>query len=502
MVRRILWVGLLVALLIAVNTGGYASAQVGTVAQIIHEVQPGDNLVRLAHRYGVSIGAIAVRNGLKGPVIEVGRQLIIPRTDAAEVPSLAGRDPGEYLVYVVRSGDYLGLVANQYGSTVKDIIEASNLTSPLIVTNQFLIIPPRMGSGVGIVVEGDQEKVDNTEGGEETGMDGSPEQVNVAAGEEDIVVGVSQEQAEAVESGEGPDKLVTDDETRMRQELQDAGYPYAFTESHDEIVRVYQETVNRITARPSGDIRSTPAEVITEYWSYVNERRYEQAWALLTDDFRNRAHGGEFEDYASGYNEMALCKVYSEHVDTTSDDGNRAVVHSRVTYETGPSCEPLQFEMVLNMEMAPVSGGWAIEAVAIGMEDEASVLGSPPESSSSRWIDIDISSQMVSAMEGDRRVRQLVASTGISRYPTVTGQFWIYVKHLQADMRGVDFGVPWHFPDVPYVMYFFRGYGVHGTYWHDNFGTPMSHGCINLSISDAEWLYNFSRVGTLVNIHY
>ncbi|GIS67538.1 MAG: hypothetical protein CM1200mP6_06060 [Anaerolineaceae bacterium] len=51
-------------------------------------------------------------------------------------------------------------------------------------------------------------------------------------------------------------------------------------------------------------------------------------------------------------------------------------------------------------------------------------------------------------------------------------------------------------------MYFYSGYGIHGTYWHDNFGTPMSHGCINLTIDDPEWLYNFSDIGTPVKIHH
>jgi lipoprotein-anchoring transpeptidase ErfK/SrfK len=105
-------------------------------------------------------------------------------------------------------------------------------------------------------------------------------------------------------------------------------------------------------------------------------------------------------------------------------------------------------------------------------------------------------------MKGEQQIREFVISTGTARYPTITGQFQIYIKHLKADMRGVDLGVPWYLPDVPYVMYFYSGYGIHGTYWHDNFGTPMSHGCINLTIEDAEWLYNFSEIGTSVKIHH
>ncbi len=63
-------------------------------------------------------------------------------------------------------------------------------------------------------------------------------------------------------------------------------------------------------------------------------------------------------------------------------------------------------------------------------------------------------------------------------------------------------GVGWYLPDVPYVMYFYKGYGLHGTYWHNNFGTPMSHGCINFRIEDAAWVYDFTAIGTLVNLHH
>jgi lipoprotein-anchoring transpeptidase ErfK/SrfK len=50
-------------------------------------------------------------------------------------------------------------------------------------------------------------------------------------------------------------------------------------------------------------------------------------------------------------------------------------------------------------------------------------------------------------------------------------------------------------------MYFYKDYGLHGTYWHNNFGTPMSHGCINLKTKDAGWLFDYAKVGTVVNIH-
>jgi lipoprotein-anchoring transpeptidase ErfK/SrfK len=121
---------------------------------------------------------------------------------------------------------------------------------------------------------------------------------------------------------------------------------------------------------------------------------------------------------------------------------------------------------------------------AIGMENE-------------RWIDVDLANQKVRAYEGRELVETFTVSTGTWRTPTVTGQYKIWIKLALDDMRGPGYFLR----DVPYVMYFYKGYGLHGTYWHSNFGTPMSHGCVNLSIEDAAWLYEFAEVGTLVNVH-
>ncbi|MDH3943209.1 MAG: L,D-transpeptidase [Anaerolineae bacterium] len=114
------------------------------------------------------------------------------------------------------------------------------------------------------------------------------------------------------------------------------------------------------------------------------------------------------------------------------------------------------------------------------------------------WADVDLTHQTLTAYLGDEPVRTFIVSTGTWQYPTVTGQYQIYVKYEAAPMSGPGY----YLPGVPYVMYFYRGYGLHGTYWHDNFGTPMSHGCVNLTIDDAGWLYGVLEVGSWVNVHY
>ncbi len=118
--------------------------------------------------------------------------------------------------------------------------------------------------------------------------------------------------------------------------------------------------------------------------------------------------------------------------------------------------------------------------------------------SGEHWIDVNLSEQTLYAYAGDTVVNSFLVSTGTSSTPTVTGQYHIYVQLRYSDMSGPGY----YLPNVPYVMFFYKDYGLHGTYWHHDFGTPVSHGCVNLSIPDAAWLYNFASVGTLVNLHY
>ncbi|MBN2502603.1 MAG: L,D-transpeptidase [Anaerolineales bacterium] len=131
-------------------------------------------------------------------------------------------------------------------------------------------------------------------------------------------------------------------------------------------------------------------------------------------------------------------------------------------------------------------------------EEEASNYMPPPADFGDEfWIDVDLSEQTVRAYEGDEMLRSFLVSTG--RWPTVTitGQYQIYVKYESALMYGADY----YLPGVPYVMYFYKDYGIHGTYWHTNFGTPMSHGCVNMATDDAGWVFKRANVGTWVNIH-
>ena len=122
----------------------------------------------------------------------------------------------------------------------------------------------------------------------------------------------------------------------------------------------------------------------------------------------------------------------------------------------------------------------------------------PPVGDGERWIEVNLTQQRVYAWEGTVLINEFIVSTGTWQTPTVTGTYHVWNKTRIQAMSGPGY----YLPDVPWVMYFYEDYGFHGTYWHNNFGTPMSHGCVNLTIPDSEWLYNFASVGTTVRVHY
>jgi lipoprotein-anchoring transpeptidase ErfK/SrfK len=121
-----------------------------------------------------------------------------------------------------------------------------------------------------------------------------------------------------------------------------------------------------------------------------------------------------------------------------------------------------------------------------------------------KWIDVNLSKQRVTAYIGTKPVKTVIVSTGTRSHPTVVGTYRVYAKISKQRMTGGSRarGDYYSLPNVPNVMYFYQGYAIHGTYWHRNFGRPMSHGCVNLTLSDAKWFYDWTPMGTLVYSHY
>jgi hypothetical protein len=121
-----------------------------------------------------------------------------------------------------------------------------------------------------------------------------------------------------------------------------------------------------------------------------------------------------------------------------------------------------------------------------------------------RTVRVDLTRQLLTAYEGDVPVFTAPVATGKDGFNTPTGSYAIYARYPMQTMTGSGGGETWYVPDIPFVQYVVGGVALHGTYWHDLWGTGvrMSHGCINLNIDDAQWLYEWADVGTPVEIHY
>jgi lipoprotein-anchoring transpeptidase ErfK/SrfK len=129
--------------------------------------------------------------------------------------------------------------------------------------------------------------------------------------------------------------------------------------------------------------------------------------------------------------------------------------------------------------------------------------GLPTGATGELWIEVNLSSQYMTVWDGSSVLAETYVSTGREGFDTPPGTFYISYKLEFQTMEGVLGGEYYNVPDVPWVMYFTDvGHAIHGTYWHENFGAVMSHGCVNLPMDFAEWLYGIAEPGTRIEIHY
>jgi hypothetical protein len=148
--------------------------------------------------------------------------------------------------------------------------------------------------------------------------------------------------------------------------------------------------------------------------------------------------------------------------------------------------------------------GWTLLRLDAGWVSAARVLrpGVPPApadlGAQERWVDVDRATQVLVALEGTRPVFATLVSTGRPGSPTTPGEHRVWSKLATTDMSNVDDNdvvsvtALYTVSRVPWVLFFHNDQALHGTFWHDAFGRPRSHGCVNLAPRDARWLYHWS----------
>lgn len=120
-------------------------------------------------------------------------------------------------------------------------------------------------------------------------------------------------------------------------------------------------------------------------------------------------------------------------------------------------------------------------------------IARPEGVDTTKWVSVDLYEQTLIAYEGETPVFATLISSGLKDWPTNEGLFHVYLRYERTTMSGAqqqsDF---YYLQEVPWTMFFDGDIALHGTYWHDGFGYRHSHGCVNMSITDAKWIYDWS----------
>lgn len=373
-----------------------------------HTVQPGENLFRIALRYGTTVEALAAANQISDPTrITVGEVLIIPGgADTSQTQSQQQSQPQAQtqtqtqaqnqapaqppvqpsganaapVYYTVQDGDTLNIIAQKFGVTWVDIANANHLTDANVITlGQQIVIP-------GVASPGGSATVPS--------VAADPSQTTVPA-------------APAVPAA--------------------------------------PITVPPTTAPPAAPAVQTYIVQAGEGLAAIG-RKLNVYWPLI-------AEANNLTDPNTIYQGMTLKIPASD-----------AAAPAPTTMETSTGVPP----------------------------------GPPPSLPTGKYIKIVLREQRVYAYENGVLVHTTLGSTGLPGTPTVQGDFKIYLKYTSQLMTGPGY----YLPGVPWVMYFYESYGLHGTYWHHNWGHPMSHGCVNLPTDEALWYYNWADVGTPVHVEW
>ncbi len=126
----------------------------------------------------------------------------------------------------------------------------------------------------------------------------------------------------------------------------------------------------------------------------------------------------------------------------------------------------------------------------------------PPEGvTTGRWIDVNLAEQTLAVYDKYQLVFATVIASGLEPYWTRPGLFQIYQKKEIETMRNNDPTDFYYLDNVPWTMYFDKARALHGAYWRTRFGYPQSHGCVNLSVGDAHWLFIWAQEGDWVYVH-
>ena len=475
---------------------GLLPARAQPIAEVTHVVRPGETLSLIAQRYSVDLYSLAARNGISNAhAIYSWQRLTIPIE--AELGASAGAALG---VHIVQRGETLESIANSYGIDLFELQALNNLWTWLIYPGDEVALPVE-GHGPATVLD-------------QAELSAAPAQAEVASEFSHTVkpgetlgtiasrYGVSLYDLQklnntwswliypgdvlAIPAGGVPPPETPESAPVTPTESTAEAAPAVAPDSH----RVQRgETLFGI-ARQYG----LPVDLLMQANGISDPHRVHSGLVLHIRNLEaqrpaQNASPASSAAPAGGVNRERYTVLPGEFLSTIGNRfGMSWLAIAAVNGITNPNA--IHAGTVLQIPTAEEAARYG-PVIPVQLDPGAHIgIG--------REIVIVLSTQRAYAYENGLLKRSAIISSGLPDTPTVQGDFKITRKTPSRHMVGPDYDLP----NVPWVSYFYAGYAIHGTYWHNNFGSPMSHGCINMTTPDAKWFYDFAPVGTPVHVRY
>ncbi len=271
-----------------------------------------------------------------------------------------------------------------------------------------------------------------------------------------------------------------------------------------------RRTMPGYIASPTAGSAATTAAAVTRAWLPLGERFSEtdntDSWRLIPETRHSVSESLLWYWDAIGGADYIGNPVTEPY--TLKGTTYQVFERGQIAQEPGgdPYLMPVGRQLAerYGLDMTPVGQG------SLPNYDESLFVPPPPKPNvvtvdpyAERWVEIDLTNQYLVAWQGNVRVVETYISSGRDQFATPPGTFYVLSKIPSQTMEGVLGGEYYNVPNVPDVLYFTNvGHAIHGTYWHNNFGVPMSHGCINLPVEIADWMYGWAGIGTRIEIHF
>lgn len=416
-----------------------------------HIVRRGESLDSIARFYGIAARDLMTLNNIYGWLYP-GDELALPVPGQTAAPVQADPPPPKSSrLHIVRHGETLGAIAEAYGLSLHDLKAANNIWTWIIYVGQELVIPG--------APQAPTDAPNTTDAANATTMIEEPAAPSTPA---PAPAPPQEARTHTVQRGETLFRIAQNYGVSLDALVRANGIADA-TKIHSGLVLRISDLERFVPPAPApAATAANPAQASRPI--YTGSRTQ---YTVQPGDFLSRI-GAKF-----GMNWLAI-----RDINAISNPDN---LHVGMLLQIPTKAEAEKYGpiVITNYSRFHSSNDHPGPKIGVGKE-----------------IVVVLNTQTAYAYENGQLMRRALMSSGMPDTPTVQGDFKVRTKVRSQRMSGDDYDLD----NVEWVMYFKWEYAIHGAWWHNNFGEPMSHGCVNMTNADAKWFYDFAPIGTPVHV--